>query len=68
MPTMLMVGSNDGSTPVDLVRTTHDLIPGSRFVVIEGPGHLPCIDEPEEVAPPPRGGHRRSEPWGEVVR
>ena len=55
VPTMLMVGSNDGSNQVDIVRTTHDLIQGSRFVVIEGPGHLPCIDEPEEVARLVRG-------------
>jgi 3-oxoadipate enol-lactonase len=50
MPVLLMVGSNDGSTPPDLVRSTHDLIPGSRFVVLDGPGHIPCVEAPEETA------------------
>lgn len=50
MPVLLLVGSNDGSTPPDLVRSTHELIPGSRFVVIDGPGHLPCIEKPAEMA------------------
>jgi 3-oxoadipate enol-lactonase len=50
IPVLLMVGSNDGSTPPDLVRSTHDLIPGSRFVVLDGPGHIPCVEAPEETA------------------
>ncbi|MCU0791132.1 MAG: alpha/beta fold hydrolase [Nitratireductor sp.] len=50
MPVLLLVGSNDGSTPPDLVRSTHDLIPGSRFVVLDGPGHIPCVEAPEETA------------------
>jgi 3-oxoadipate enol-lactonase len=49
-PVMLIVGSNDGSTPPDLVRSTHDLIPGSTFVVLDGPGHIPCVEAPEETA------------------
>lgn len=50
MPVLLMVGSNDGSTPPDLVRSTHDLIAGSRFVVLDGPGHIPCVEAPGETA------------------
>lgn len=50
MPVLLLVGSHDGSTPPDLVRTTHELIPGSRFEIIEGAGHLPCIEKPGETA------------------
>jgi 3-oxoadipate enol-lactonase len=50
MPVLLIVGSNDGSTPPDLVRSTHDLIPGSTFVVLDGPGHIPCVEAPEETA------------------
>ncbi len=49
MPVLLLVGSNDGSTPPDLVRSTHELIAGSRFVVIEGPGHIPCMEAPQET-------------------
>ncbi|MFZ1812863.1 MAG: 3-oxoadipate enol-lactonase [Rhizobiaceae bacterium] len=49
-PVLLMVGSNDGSTPPELVRSTHELIAGSKFVVIDGPGHLPCVESPAETA------------------
>jgi 3-oxoadipate enol-lactonase len=50
MPVLLLVGSNDGSTPPELVRSTHELVPGSEFVIIEGPGHIPCVEAPEETA------------------
>lgn len=50
LPVLLLVGSNDGSTPPDLVRSTHELVPGSEFVVLEGPGHIPCVEAPEETA------------------
>ena len=50
VPTLLVVGSNDGATPPDLVRSTHQLIVGSFFEIIEGPGHLPCIEKPKEMA------------------
>lgn len=50
IPVLCMVGSNDGSTPPDLVRSCHELISGSRFEIIDGPGHLPCIEKPGETA------------------
>lgn len=50
VPALCIAGSSDGSTPPDLVRSCHDLIPDSRFELIEGPGHLPCIEMPEKVA------------------
>lgn len=50
LPVLLLVGSNDGSTPPELVRSTHELIQGSEFVVLEGPGHIPCVEAPEETA------------------
>jgi len=50
LPAMAIAGSEDGSTPPDLVRETADLIPGSRFELIRGSGHLPCIDQPEVYA------------------
>jgi 3-oxoadipate enol-lactonase len=46
VPTLVVVGSEDGSTPPDLVRATARLIPNARFEVIEGSGHLPCLDNP----------------------
>ncbi len=47
LPALAIAGSEDGSTPPDLVRETINLIPGSRFELIRGSGHLPCVDQPE---------------------
>lgn len=46
LPTLAIAGSDDGSTPADLVRETADLIRGSRFHLIRGAGHLPPADQP----------------------
>ncbi len=48
--TLCLVGDQDGSTPVPLVRETAGLIAGSRFEIIDGAGHLPSIERPEAVA------------------
>ena len=50
IPALGIAGSEDGSTPPDLVRETIDLIPGSRFALIRKAGHLPCVEQPEEYA------------------
>lgn len=50
LPTLVLAGAQDGSTPADLVRETADLIPGARFHLIRGAGHLPCVDRPDEYA------------------
>ena len=50
LPTLGIAGSDDGSTPPDLVRETADLIPGSTFHVIRRAGHLPCVEQPQEYA------------------
>lgn len=50
LPTLAIAGSEDGSTPPDLVRETADLIKGSRFHLIRGAGHLPCVEKPEDYA------------------
>ncbi len=49
-PTLCLVGDQDGSAPVALVRETAALIPGSRFKIVEGAGHLPNVEKPEIVA------------------
>lgn len=46
VPTLCVVGDQDGSTPPELVRTTAELIPGSRFEIIENAGHIPCVEQP----------------------
>jgi len=50
LPTLAIAGSEDGSTPPDLVRETADLIKGARFQLIRGAAHLPCVEQPEEYA------------------
>lgn len=50
LPTLAIAGGEDGSTPPDLVRETADLIPGARFALIRGAGHLPCVEAPETFA------------------
>ena len=50
LPTLAIAGDRDGSTPPDLVRETAELIPGARFHLIRGAGHLPCVDAPEAYA------------------
>jgi 3-oxoadipate enol-lactonase len=50
VPTSVLVGSEDGATPPDLVRAFADAIPDSDFQIIDGAGHLPCIETPEPVA------------------
>ncbi len=50
LPALGIAGSEDGSTPPDLLRETIDLIPGSSFHLIRGAGHLPCVENPVEYA------------------
>lgn len=50
LPTLLICGDQDGSTPPELMRTTADLIEGSQFEVVADAGHLPCIEQPEKTA------------------
>lgn len=45
-PVLLLAGSEDLSTPPDLVRATAAAIPGARLELIEGSGHIPAIDNP----------------------
>jgi len=50
LPTLGIAGSEDGSTPPDLVRETINLIPGARFHLMRKAGHLPCVDHPGDYA------------------
>lgn len=50
LPTLAIAGSEDGSTPPDLVRETAALVKGSRFELIRGAGHVPMVEKPEEYA------------------
>ncbi|MCL3880982.1 3-oxoadipate enol-lactonase [Marivita sp. GX14005] len=50
LPTLGIAGSEDGSTPPDMVRETTALVPGSRFELIRKTGHVPCVDAPDAYA------------------
>ncbi|GAB5431122.1 MAG: 3-oxoadipate enol-lactonase [Epibacterium sp.] len=50
LPALGIAGTEDGSTPPDLVRETLDLIPGSQFTLLRRTGHVPPIDQPEAFA------------------
>ncbi|MCT7373841.1 3-oxoadipate enol-lactonase [Chelativorans salis] len=49
VPTLCLVGDQDGATPPELVRELAALIAGARFEIIKGAGHLPCIEQPEKT-------------------
>jgi 3-oxoadipate enol-lactonase len=50
VPTLCVVGDQDGSTSPDLVKSMADIIPGSRFETIAGAGHIPCVEQPEALS------------------
>jgi len=50
LPTLAIAGSEDGSTPPEVVRATADLIDGARYEQIDNAGHLPCVEQPAEYA------------------
>jgi 3-oxoadipate enol-lactonase len=45
-PTLCVAGDQDGSTPAEVVKGTAELIPGARFALIDGAGHIPCVEKP----------------------
>ncbi len=50
LPALCVVGSEDGATTPDLVRSLSELLPDGRFETIAGSGHLPCLDQPRVLA------------------
>lgn len=47
VPTLIVVGENDGVTPPEASRKMHEHIQGSRLVVIPEAGHLSNLEAPE---------------------
>ncbi len=45
-PTLCFAGSKDGSTPPELVKAMADKIPDSKYILIDGVGHIPCVEAP----------------------
>lgn len=50
LPVLGIAGAEDGASPPDLVRATVDMIDGATCQVIQGAGHLPCVEAPDEYA------------------
>ncbi|HHL22008.1 MAG TPA: 3-oxoadipate enol-lactonase [Aliiroseovarius sp.] len=50
LPVMGIAGTEDGSTPADLVRETTELVPGARFELVRNAGHLPPVERPRAYA------------------
>jgi 3-oxoadipate enol-lactonase len=48
-PTLVICGDGDQSTPPELVKQTADLIPGAKFEIIKGCGHIPPAEQPEAL-------------------
>ena len=49
-PTLVVAGERDVAIPVASARELSDSIPGARFEVVAGAGHLPVFEAPEAVA------------------
>lgn len=50
VPTLVVAGAADRSTPVDLVRGCAEAIAGARFKILDGVGHIPSIEQPAALA------------------
>jgi pimeloyl-ACP methyl ester carboxylesterase len=48
MPTLIIWGDRDDIIPVSHAYAAHQAMPGSRLVIIEGVGHFPQIEAPEQ--------------------
>lgn len=54
-PTMVLCGDQDVATPPELNRALATAIPNAQLAIVEGAGHLPCIEQPAAV-----GAHLRA--------
>jgi len=48
--TLILCGTEDVSTPPDLVRKLAELMTNAEFQEISGAGHSTCIEQPDQVA------------------
>ncbi|MBL7817808.1 MAG: 3-oxoadipate enol-lactonase [Saprospiraceae bacterium] len=50
VPTLCFAGSQDGSTPPDLVKAMAEKIPNSAYILVDGVGHIPCVEAPSIIS------------------
>ena len=55
VPTLVLSGAGDQVAPPAQLRALHEAIPGSTLALIEGAGHVPVQEKPDEVAAAVRG-------------
>lgn len=48
-PALVLTGAQDTLCPRDRHELMHELMPQSRLVVVEGAGHLPTLERPDET-------------------
>jgi pimeloyl-ACP methyl ester carboxylesterase len=48
-PTLIIAGDADKAAPVELVRNC-TAIPGSHLEILHGAGHIPSIEQPDQLA------------------
>ncbi|WP_171208007.1 MULTISPECIES: alpha/beta fold hydrolase [unclassified Ruegeria] len=46
---LVLCGREDGLCPIERHQLMHDLLPQSRFEIIEGAGHLPILEQPQDT-------------------
>jgi len=49
VPALCIAGTEDGSTPPEVVGGLRDLVPGAAMEIVEGVGHIPCVEAPERL-------------------
>ncbi len=47
VPTLFLVGSEDGLTPPEIIWQVHEIVPGSRYEEVAGCGHSVYFEDPE---------------------
>lgn len=50
VPTLCIGGTEDGSTPPSMLRELAGAIPDARAEIIDGVGHIPCVEAPGDIA------------------
>lgn len=55
VPTLLIYGDEDVRSPLDVAEEIHDAIPNAELVVLEGVGHVSCVEAPERFNAAVRG-------------
>jgi 3-oxoadipate enol-lactonase len=49
-PSLVLCGAEDVATLPEFVRGLAEALPNARFETIAGAGHLPCVEQPDEMA------------------